>query len=67
MNGAEAAAAIKLHKPDLPIIVVTGYADVQAVETALGSSALVLRKPFSISDLEAIMAKALDRDGSASA
>ena len=51
LNGADVArAARKLH-PDLPIIFVTGYAETEQLESALGSDVPVLRKPFSIAQL----------------
>jgi CheY-like chemotaxis protein len=51
MNGADVArAARKLH-PKLPIIFVTGYAETEQLEAALGADAPVLRKPFSIAEL----------------
>ena len=45
MNGAEVIAAVREQYPHLPIIMATGYADMQAVEKVIGLDA-VLRKPF---------------------
>jgi PAS domain S-box-containing protein len=51
MNGAEAArAARKLH-PGLPIVFVTGYAESEQLEAALGCDVPVLRKPFTLAQL----------------
>jgi signal transduction histidine kinase/ActR/RegA family two-component response regulator len=51
MHGADVArAARKLHA-DLPIVFVTGYAETQQLEAALGTDVPVLRKPFSIAEL----------------
>jgi CheY-like chemotaxis protein len=51
MHGADVArAARKLH-PELPIIFVTGYAETEQLEAALGNDVPVLRKPFSIAEL----------------
>ncbi|HEX8063596.1 MAG TPA: PAS domain-containing protein [Allosphingosinicella sp.] len=53
MNGAEAArAARKLH-PGLPIVFVTGYAESEQLEAALGCDVPVLRKPFTLAQLAA--------------
>lgn len=60
MNGAEVIAAARAHQPRLPIIMATGYADMQAVEKVIGLNA-VLRKPFQISDLADSVRRALDR------
>jgi PAS domain S-box-containing protein len=55
MNGAELArAARKLH-PDLPIIFVTGFAESDQLEGALGGEVPVLKKPFGVADLTAII------------
>jgi PAS domain S-box-containing protein len=50
MNGTEVIAAAREHHPHLPIIMATGYADMQAVEKVIDLNA-VLRKPFQISEL----------------
>lgn len=53
MNGADAArAARKLH-PGLPIVFVTGYAESEQLEAALGGDVPVLRKPFTLAQLAA--------------
>lgn len=59
MNGAEVIAAVRERYPHLPIIMATGYADMQAVEKVIGLDA-VLRKPFQISDLAASVKRALN-------
>jgi CheY-like chemotaxis protein len=56
MNGAELArAARKLH-PGLPIVFVTGFAESDQLEGALGSDVPVLKKPFGVEELAAIIA-----------
>jgi PAS domain S-box-containing protein len=50
MNGAEVIAAARARDPHLPIIMATGYADMQAVEKVIDLDA-VLRKPFQITEL----------------
>jgi len=59
MNGAEVIAAVREQYPHLPIIMATGYADMQAVEKVIGLDA-VLRKPFQISDLAGSVKRALN-------
>jgi PAS domain S-box-containing protein len=51
MNGAEAAAAARELHPGLPIVFVTGYAESEQLEAALGGDVPILRKPFTLDDL----------------
>ena len=51
MNGAEVARLARRDKPNLPIVFVTGYAETDQLEGALGPDVPVLRKPFTIADL----------------
>jgi PAS domain S-box-containing protein len=51
MNGAEAARAAREIHPDLPIVFVTGYAESEQLESALGGDVPVLRKPFTLEQL----------------
>ena len=53
MNGAELARAMRARRAELPIVFVTGYAESDQLERALGAEAPILRKPFSISELAA--------------
>jgi len=53
MNGAEAARAAREIHPGLPIVFVTGYAESEQLEAALGDGAPVLRKPFTLAELAA--------------
>jgi PAS domain S-box-containing protein len=53
MNGADLARAIRARRAELPIVFVTGYAETDQLERALGAEAPVLRKPFSIGELAA--------------
>ncbi len=53
MNGAEVARAARKDRPDLPILFVTGYAESEQLEAALGPAVPVLRKPFTIAELTA--------------
>lgn len=58
MNGAEVIAAARKRHPDLPILLATGYADMQAVEKVISLDS-VLRKPFQISDLAGSVKRAM--------
>ncbi|HEX8466457.1 MAG TPA: PAS domain-containing protein [Allosphingosinicella sp.] len=51
MNGAEAARAARELHPGLPIVFVTGYAESEQLESALGGDVPVLRKPFTLDQL----------------
>jgi hypothetical protein len=57
MNGAEAAREIRVRCPKLPLVFVTGYAESEQLEAALGTEVRVLRKPFSIDELTAAIAE----------
>jgi len=59
MTGAELAAHARAQYPDLPVLVATGYADMTAIEGALGGNA-VLRKPFQLSDLAGAVARVME-------
>ncbi len=58
MNGAEVARAARERQPGIKILMVSGYADSEAVEAALGS-ARQLRKPFDGAELGAAVAETL--------
>jgi CheY-like chemotaxis protein len=51
MTGADVARAARARRPDLPIVFVTGYAESDQLEDALGPGVPVLRKPFTMADL----------------
>ncbi len=53
MNGAEVARAARGLQPDVPIIFVTGYAESEQIEAALGPNVPVLQKPFTVAQLAA--------------
>jgi CheY-like chemotaxis protein len=58
MNGVEVVQMARERAPNLPIILATGYADMDAVDKVIGLGAL-LRKPFRIDDLEKAVRHAL--------
>jgi nitrogen-specific signal transduction histidine kinase/CheY-like chemotaxis protein len=60
MNGAEVARAALAKRPDLPVLMVSGYADSAAVEAVAGTAKL-LRKPFDFAELGAAVAELLKR------
>jgi PAS domain S-box-containing protein len=59
MNGADTARAARRILPGLPIVFVTGYAESERLEAALGPVVPVLRKPFTIEQLGAAVAQNL--------
>ncbi len=59
MNGAEVAKAARALRPNLPIVFASGYADTAAIEAVAGENAAVLRKPFRVDDLLAVLTEAL--------
>jgi PAS domain S-box-containing protein len=60
MNGAEAARRIRADAPRVPIVFVTGYSESEQIEAALGPGVPVLRKPFAVDELAAIVADQLE-------
>jgi PAS domain S-box-containing protein len=56
MNGADVARQVRRSHPHLPIIFVTGYAESGQLEAALGGTVPLLRKPFTVAQLGAIIA-----------
>jgi CheY-like chemotaxis protein len=68
MHGADVARAARAKCPDLPIIFVTGYAESQQLEAALGANVPVLRKPFNLAQLAAAVQEQLSaKNGSGGA
>jgi PAS domain S-box-containing protein len=61
MNGAQLAAALRARHPGLPVAFVTGYAESDQLEGALGGDVPVLRKPFGVDELAVLVAHALAR------
>jgi signal transduction histidine kinase/CheY-like chemotaxis protein len=58
MNGADVVAAVRAFRPDLPVLMITGYADTDTVAD-LAPGIPVLHKPFESEDLLAAVAEAL--------
>ncbi len=52
MNGRQLADTARIHRPDLPILFVTGYAKNAAIRSGfLGTNMTMITKPFSLEDL----------------
>jgi signal transduction histidine kinase/ActR/RegA family two-component response regulator len=58
MTGVEVVTEARQRAPHLPIILATGYADMEAVDKVI-STERILRKPFQIADLETAVRLAL--------
>ncbi|HEX8603574.1 MAG TPA: response regulator [Pseudoduganella sp.] len=58
MTGAELAGRARERFPGLPVVVATGYADMDAIRRVVGD-VTILRKPFQIAELGAAVRKAL--------
>ncbi|HMG46870.1 MAG TPA: response regulator [Allosphingosinicella sp.] len=56
MNGAQLAREARALHPGLPIVFVTGFAESDQLEGALGGDVAVLKKPFGIEELAAAIA-----------
>jgi CheY-like chemotaxis protein len=61
MNGAELAREARRMHPKLPIIFVTGFAESDQLEGALGDDVPVLKKPFGVEELSQLVAGHLAR------
>jgi PAS domain S-box-containing protein len=55
LNGAEVAKLLREKHPDLPLIFISGFSDTAQLQAAVGSSATVLRKPFTIDRLSEML------------
>jgi signal transduction histidine kinase len=60
MTGAELVRRANIDYPGLPMIISTGYADMEAVDKVIGNN-FVLRKPFELSELANSVDKALHK------
>ncbi len=63
MNGAELASEIRRRRPLVPIVFITGFAESDQLEAAAGGKAPILRKPFGLDELAAVVARNLRADG----
>jgi CheY-like chemotaxis protein len=51
MNGAQLAREVRARHPKLPVVFITGFAESQQIEAAIGGDVPILRKPFGIDEL----------------
>jgi CheY-like chemotaxis protein len=66
MTGAELVLRAREELPGVPMIIVTGYADMKAIEQVLGDD-MLLRKPFQLAELAATVERALQKLGNEAA
>jgi len=59
MNGAQMAEIVRLGYPGLPIVFASGYSETAAIQRIIGKANTLLKKPFSVADLEAALNAAL--------
>ena len=59
MDGAEVAREIAELDPDLPVVFSTGHGALRALRDAAGDQASVLQKPFTLAELDALLARML--------
>jgi len=64
-SGTDVLSALHTRRPDLPVVVITGYATGENAERAKAAGAMeCLPKPFEVSELLAAVHRALqDREG----
>ena len=62
ITGAELMLRAREVFPGIPMIIATGYADMNAIEQVLGSD-ILLRKPFQLAELAVSVDRALGRGG----
>jgi CheY-like chemotaxis protein len=59
MNGIELAEAVRRSKPDLPVVLTSGYSNALAEEGSHGFT--LLRKPYSVEDLSRVLRSAIGK------
>ena len=62
MNGAQMAEIVRVKHPGLPIVFASGYSETAAIQKVVGKANALLKKPFSVADLEATLRAALGLD-----
>ncbi len=64
MNGRELAETARAHRPDLPILFITGYAENAAIRSGfLGANMSMVTKPFSLDELAAKIGQMINPPG----
>lgn len=61
MNGADVARIALARQPEIQVVFATGFSQSAAITEVMGSAAIVLRKPFTASDLARALARAVER------
>jgi len=64
MSGADLARTVGANWPELPVVVVTGYADTTGLGDQLDDTVL-LHKPFGVNELASAIDRAVQRNGAA--
>jgi CheY-like chemotaxis protein len=59
MNAAQMAERVRLGYSGLPIVFASGYSETAAIQRIIGKADTLLKKPFSVADLEAALNAAL--------
>jgi len=59
LDGAEVARRIAALDPDLPVVFSTGHGALRALRDSAGEDASVLEKPFTLSQLDELIASTL--------
>ena len=59
MNGARVAQVARTRRPDLAVIFMSGYSDMDAIAAAVGPGAALLRKPFDVQTVHCAIQDAL--------
>jgi hypothetical protein len=61
MNGRELAETARAHRPELPILFITGYAENAAIRSDfVGANMSMVTKPFSLDELAAKVSQMID-------
>jgi two-component system cell cycle response regulator CpdR len=60
MDGAETARRIAELEPELKVIFSTGYGALRALRNAAGDDASILEKPFTLAELDNLIASILE-------
>lgn len=55
MDGLDVVRTVRNLRPDLPVILLSGYAVEDRAETAVREASRFLKKPFEISELRSVM------------
>jgi len=66
MSGRQLAEVARHHRPDLPVLFITGYAENAAIRAGfLGTNMAMITKPFALDELAAKIAEMLAREAAA--